>query len=170
MESLDLDSIITKIFALFGKALIIYICLAIVFFIVKIVTRWKLFGKMGESGWKSIIPIYNTIIVYDCIWDTAVFWFTIFLSFFSGIAAAIIKLFESGTLDQTGRLMGYLLMGCQYYLMGAGAIIFILGLIFNYKYSKAFGHGILFALGLLICPRVFEIILAFGKSEYKGVQ
>lgn len=28
-----------------------------------IVAQWKIFTKAGEDGWKSIIPIYNTIVL-----------------------------------------------------------------------------------------------------------
>lgn len=32
-----------------------------------IVIYWKLFEKAGKEGWKSIIPIYNTIVLLDII-------------------------------------------------------------------------------------------------------
>lgn len=33
---------------------------------------------------------------------------------------------------------------------------------------RAFGHGIGFAIGLMLIPVVFILILGYGKSEYKG--
>lgn len=35
-----------------------------------------------------------------------------------------------------------------------------------YKLSQAFGHGVLFCVGLFMLPFVFEIYLAFGPDEY----
>jgi len=35
----------------------------LVIFVLAIVALWKIFTKAGEEGWKSIIPIYNTIIL-----------------------------------------------------------------------------------------------------------
>jgi len=32
-----------------------------------IVALWKIFGKAGEAGWKSIIPIYNTYILFKIV-------------------------------------------------------------------------------------------------------
>lgn len=32
--------------------------------VLEIVAMWKIFTKAGEAGWKSIIPIYNLIILY----------------------------------------------------------------------------------------------------------
>ena len=36
------------------------------------------------------------------------------------------------------------------------------------KLSKAFGRGILFAVGLMVLPSIFYIILGFGDSVYVG--
>lgn len=36
------------------------ICVAVV--VVYIVGLWKVFEKAGQAGWKSLIPIYNTIV------------------------------------------------------------------------------------------------------------
>ncbi len=47
---------------------------------------------------------------------------------------------------------------------------FFFGIYFNYKLSKAFGHGIPFTIGLVLIPNLFTLILGFGKSEYHGVQ
>jgi len=33
------------------------------FIVLAIVAMWKVFTKAGEEGWKSIIPIYNTIVL-----------------------------------------------------------------------------------------------------------
>jgi hypothetical protein len=35
----------------------------LVFLVLVIVAYWKIFTKAGEAGWKSIIPIYNVIIL-----------------------------------------------------------------------------------------------------------
>lgn len=32
-------------------------------FLISILPMWKIFEKAGQDGWKSIIPIYNTIIL-----------------------------------------------------------------------------------------------------------
>ena len=32
--------------------------------VLSIISSWKLFTKAGEKGWKSIIPIYNTVILF----------------------------------------------------------------------------------------------------------
>ena len=32
--------------------------------VLNIIATWKIFTKAGQAGWKSLIPIYNTIILY----------------------------------------------------------------------------------------------------------
>lgn len=32
--------------------------------VLQIVAMWKVFTKAGEKGWKAIIPIYNTVILF----------------------------------------------------------------------------------------------------------
>lgn len=43
------------------SALLLLIYLA--FIVVTIVAYWKIFVKAGEAGWKSLIPIWNTIVL-----------------------------------------------------------------------------------------------------------
>ena len=32
--------------------------------ILEVIAMWKIFAKAGEKGWKAIIPIYNTVILF----------------------------------------------------------------------------------------------------------
>lgn len=50
--------------AAFGAMIGIYIVIAIVIAILQIIAMWKIFSKAGEAGWKSIIPIYNVVILF----------------------------------------------------------------------------------------------------------
>ncbi len=45
-------------------ALMVYLIIILAIAIVQIIAMWKLFTKAGEAGWKSIIPIYNVIILF----------------------------------------------------------------------------------------------------------
>ncbi len=46
------------------SALMVYFVIILAIAIVQIVAMWKLFTKAGEKGWKSIIPIYNMVILF----------------------------------------------------------------------------------------------------------
>ena len=41
-----------------------YSVVILIIAIVNIVGMWKMFTKAGEAGWKSIIPIYNMVILF----------------------------------------------------------------------------------------------------------
>lgn len=41
-----------------------YIWLVLIIFVLTIVAQWKLFEKAGEAGWKCLIPIYSTVVLF----------------------------------------------------------------------------------------------------------
>lgn len=43
---------------------ILFMIIGLAITVVQIIAMWKLFTKAGEEGWKSIIPIYNMIVLY----------------------------------------------------------------------------------------------------------
>ncbi|SFI47770.1 DUF5684 domain-containing protein [Halpernia frigidisoli] len=45
--------------------ILIFALTAILFTIFLLVCRWKIFEKAGQDGWKSLIPIYNIIILLE---------------------------------------------------------------------------------------------------------
>ena len=48
-----------------------------------------------------------------------------------------------------------------------GIIATVFWIYLQYKFSKAFGHGIGYAIGLILLPTIFVIIIGFGKSKYQ---
>ena len=38
--------------------------ISLIIAIIDIVAMWKIFKKAGEAGWKSIIPIYNNVVLF----------------------------------------------------------------------------------------------------------
>ncbi len=125
------------------------IIVAVVWYVVEAVAYWKIFKKAGEGGWKSLIPIYNLYIQYKISWSGG--WFFIFLVCTAGgVALASFA-------------------GAAYVI---GVILSVIGLCVSicssYKLSKAFGHGVPFAIGILFLSPIFILILGFGSSEYQG--
>lgn len=41
---------------------------SLIILVVSLISNWKCFIKIGEDGWKSIIPIYNSYILHEHIW------------------------------------------------------------------------------------------------------
>ena len=98
---------------------------------------WRIFSKANEKGWKSLIPIYNLYVFCRIIHYN--FWL---------IPLMFILIFIP--------VLWPLLL-----------IIFIYTVLaFNIKLSHRFGHGLLFALGLMIFNTIFLLILGLGPDKY----
>lgn len=128
-----------------------YIGLLITWYLFQAIAYWLIFVKAGESGWKSLIPIYNVYIQYKITWTTTIFWVSLILGILSPILAN---------------------MEGSYHTIGVICAVFevLIDYMAAYKFSKAFGHGIPFALGLVFLNPIFILILGFGSSEYYGPQ
>lgn len=53
--------------ATLGAMLGTYSAIVIVFYVLLVIAQWKIFTKAGEAGWKSLIPIYNMVVLYKII-------------------------------------------------------------------------------------------------------
>lgn len=59
-----------------GMGAALYIIL-LVLCVLLIIAQWKIFTKAGEAGWKSLIPIYSTYILFKVIYGNG--WKFLFL-------------------------------------------------------------------------------------------
>ena len=131
----------------------IYLIFALVWWILQIIANWNIFTKAGEAGWKSIIPIYGDYVSYKIAWQTSYFW----LSFILGIVASYVSsanLNESIFLTVIATLLRI--------------VIAVINIMYCVKLSRAFGHGIGFAIGLILLQPIFLLILGFGSDQYYG--
>ena len=133
--------------------LVIYLSICLGWYIIMVIANWRIFSKAGEAGWKSLIPFLNSYVTFKIAWNRTMFWImigTLILgSVFTGMA---------GEDDTTFAIVGAVFaLACS-----------IINIICTHKLSKAFGHGIIFTLGLLFLNPLFVLILGLGKSEYIG--
>ena len=131
----------------------IYLIFALVWWILQIIANWNIFTKAGEAGWKSLIPIYGDYVSYKIAWQTSYFW----LSFILGIVASYVSsanLNESIFLTVIATLLRI--------------VIAVINIMYCIKLSRAFGHGIGFAIGLILLQPIFLLILGFGSDPYYG--
>lgn len=150
MEAVNMGLLLISSMMLLGG---IYLIFALVWWILQIIANWNIFTKAGEAGWKSLIPIYGDYISYKIAWQTSYFW----LSFILGIVASYVSsanLNESIFLTVIATLLRI--------------VIAVINIIYCVKLSKAFGHGIGFAIGLILLQPIFLLILGFGSDQYYG--
>lgn len=132
----------------------IYLIFALAWWILQIIANWNIFTKAGETGWKSIIPIYGDYVSYKIAWQTSYFW----LSFILGIVISCIS-----EADPAGDNMLLMLIVALLRI-----IIAVISIMYCVKLSRAFCRGIGFAIGLIFLQPIFLLILGFGADQYYG--
>lgn len=60
--------------------------------------------------------------------------------------------------------------GLYFLLLLIPCVNVVIQIITSVKLAKAFGKGIGFTLGLIFLGPIFQLILGFDSSEYKGIQ
>ena len=131
----------------------IYLIFALVWWILQIIANWNIFTKAGEAGWKSLIPIYGDYVSYKIAWQTSYFW----LSFILGIVASYVA---SANPDE-GMFLAVIVTLLR-------IVLTVINIMYCVKLSRAFGHGIGFAIGLILLQPIFLLILGFGSDPYYG--
>lgn len=130
--------------------LIINIAAVTGIFLFTVLGTWKLYKKMGEQGWKGLIPIYNLFLLYQKTWGNKPFIIYVYLLVMSSFFSI-----------HTKENMTVLIV----YAMAASAMI-LMDCILKYKVAKCFGYGVLFTIGLIIAPFLFYSVLGYGKREF----
>ena len=80
------------------SALATYSIIVLVVAILEVIGLWKMFSKAGEKGWKSIIPIYNVVILFKICglspWLLLVY-FAAIIPFIGWIAVLLLSIFQA---------------------------------------------------------------------------
>lgn len=124
-----------------------------IFLVLLIVAVWNIFEKAGVAGWKALIPIYNIYVSFQIACFEKSFWNLIVLSIAAFVLDILLLYFKSNVILAIVLTIIYIMI-----------ILYLLR--YTYRLSKCFGHGIIFAIGLLIFPYIFGLILGLGKSKY----
>lgn len=137
--------------AILGFGAAFFVGLAILY-VMYVVAYWKIFTKAGESGWKSLIPCYNTYIQYKLTWKPYIFWVLLVATVVTGVLK---------TIENPGTVVT---------VIGAvlSVVILVLNIMTCHKLSKAFGHGAGFTVGLVLLQPIFILVLGLGSSQYIG--
>ena len=133
----------------------IYLVFAFIWWLLQIIANWNIFTKAGEAGWKSIIPVYSDYISYKIAWQPSYFWLVFVLGIITSVA--------NGMADPNGTNTTILLIVSLIRI-----ILAIISILYCIKLSRAFGHGIGFASGLIFLQPIFMLILGFGNDPYYG--
>lgn len=53
--------------SIFGAAMMTYLVVLLVIYVLVIIAMWKVFTKAGKPGWASLIPVYNMVVMYQIV-------------------------------------------------------------------------------------------------------
>lgn len=128
----------------------------VVAIVLTLVGEWKILEKMGEKGWKSLVPFLGEYLIFKHLWNTKMFWC---------FMVASLPIIVARIMTEVGMTISIPLLALETVALIA-AVVFTIRI--THKLAKAFGHGVGFTVGLLFLPSIFEPVLGFGKSEYVG--
>ena len=131
--------------------------------ILGIIAGWKIFEKAGEPGWKILIPFYDLYIFCKIVGMKMWFWISLLVAIVGGIIMAATG-FDPNTMN-ADSFSGNTLFPALVYV---AEMIFalVISIMFYWRLSKVFGHGVGFTIGLFFLSGIFLMILGFGKSKY----
>ena len=144
----------SNLFLVMGTFIFAIVCFSIIFTIVEIIARIKIFEKLSVPIWKGIIPFYSDYVLAENVWDSKFIILEWILILTSIIASAMTGIKFIGIIF---RIIAFIIP------FAIAAIRFRL----NMWLSKSFNKSTGFTIGLFFLPVIFELILGFDKSQYK---
>lgn len=114
--------------------------------LLSIIGYWKVYKKAGQPGWGSIVPFYNTYLLYKITWGCG--WI-----FLAPLVFSIVGAFFVDGIISSLLVIASVVLSCMTY----------------YKTGTAFGKGVGFGIGLILLNWLFILILGFSDAQYQGV-
>lgn len=82
----------TSVFAALGAFLAVYIIIILAICAVILVSMWKVYKKAGKPGWASIVPVYNTYVLFEIVGMPGWYAFLMFIPIFGSIVVAVMQI------------------------------------------------------------------------------
>lgn len=147
------------------------ICSMVVLFVLCVIACWRLFEKIGEPGWKSLIPYYSNYVLYKNMEYRKLFFLylaAVMTDLLVAIGASVLSaintvsiVYNNGAISDlfiTALVLDSISLVCA-------IIILVCNVLVNYRLSKCFGDGIPLCMGLTFVPFIFVPYLAFGNRQ-----
>jgi len=128
-----------------------FLGISLLLWTIGLVSTWRIFAKAGRPGWASVVPIYNSVLLFQIAGQPAWQGVTVFLC---AVASRLLQLFPE---PSPARIA----IGLVFSIVALG-LSFVVG----YSLAEKFGKGRAFGTGMALLPFVFYPILAFGDAQY----
>ncbi len=135
--------------AIVGTLFLALLAVLIVCQIFTVIGRWKTIKKLGGEGWTQVVPVYSEWAMSRAAGCTM------------ALCVAVVAL------SLVSFLQGFIDVDWFQNIAGACALAFIVvRCVYLYKLCQRFGKdGVGFALGLVILPCIFWMILGCGAAQ-----
>ena len=132
-------------------------------FVIMIIAEWKLFKKFGEKQWKSLIPGYNSYLMYRYTWKPSAFWIYI-------VSTVAFNVLHSESTEMTQHSPDSIWVTILLLVaLPFGILTAVYSILSALRIAESFGKGKLFCIGLVLLYPIFISILGYGKSKYVGI-
>ena len=152
--------------AVAGGILGSFFTFGLLFYLLTVIAGWKIFEKAGEKGWKSLIPIYNSYLLYKIVGMQNWFWWTLIASFVGNLIFSL-NGFNPNMSQEELQAYDF---GAHIWVVIAAIAVGIFELIADVKHSirmgHAFGKGTGFIVATVFFPNICWLILGFGKAKF----
>ena len=143
----------SSIYLMLGSMILGIACFGIIFAVIEIIARIKIFQKIDIDAWKAIIPFYSDYVFAEKVWDTkfiVLSWIVIVVSILSTYLTSI------------------KIIGLIFRLLSM--ILPFVSLAIRFRFcqwtGRAFNKSNGFIIGTFILPIVFDTILGFNDDKY----
>ena len=101
----DVSSIDSSVF---GAAMLGYLAVLLVVYVLVIIAMWKVFTKAGKPGWASLIPVYNMVVMYQIVGLNPWLLLLYLIPFVNWIAALVLSIMQNVKLAKAfGKSTGF---------------------------------------------------------------
>lgn len=155
--------IATLLGGLFAGAMVLILAIIVigfVLFVVDLIATAKIFQKAGRNPILTLVPFYRTYVMFDISTGKPLLFLPGLIQFLTMFL--IRPVYGNENLNVLSVIIASILGLLN-------ITVFILNIYLAVMLSKSFGHGIGFAIGLIILGPIFKGILGFSSCEYEGV-
>ena len=92
-QAQDMTEIASSAGAIIGTVYLAVMVISLLILVISIIGMWKMFKKAGHAGWKSIVPILNTITLLKIAGLSPWLIFVYFASIIPGIGSIVVLIF-----------------------------------------------------------------------------
>ena len=129
--------------------LVVIAVVFIILLILGVIALWMAFKRAWESGWKAIIPIYNTYIMYKLAGVKNWFWYSLIISIVLSVAAYYLPDY-SDTITYVSQ-----------------CVCWIITFVAIFLFARKYGWGVMTSILFVILNPICMSFLGFGNYPYE---